>query len=164
MVNGVEEIDKEKVNEGMPRRDFFLLAGWGAFLVVVGGAILSGLRFIFPNVLFEPPKIFKLGLVDEYSEGSVSYVEEHQIFVLREEEGLKCVSAVCTHLGCTVTWDDAYGKFICPCHGSAFDRDGRVLKGAAPRPLDWFKVALTGDGRILVDKGQTVDSKYSYEV
>ncbi len=58
----------------------------------------------------------------------------------RDEDGmLHKVSAVCTHLGCTVTWNGAERSWDCPCHGSRFDTDGRVLQGPAVkdlRPLD----------------------------
>lgn len=54
----------------------------------------------------------------------------------RDEEGiLHKVSAVCTHLGCTVTWNSAERSWDCPCHGSRFDPDGRVLQGPAVKDL-----------------------------
>ena len=64
------------------------------------------------------------------------------------------MSAVCTHLGCTV------GKlewgYQCPCHGSRFDTGGRVLRGPAPKPLPWFKIFQGSDGRMVVDKRRGV--------
>ena len=45
-------------------------------------------------------------------------------------------SPVCTHLGCYYKWDPGTGHFECPCHGSVFSIDGKVLGGPAPRPLD----------------------------
>jgi len=42
--------------------------------------------------------------------------------------------------------------------------DGKVLDGPAPRPLEWFKVILTGDEDLLVDKDEIVDSNYYFEV
>jgi menaquinol-cytochrome c reductase iron-sulfur subunit len=44
----------------------------------------------------------------------------------------------CTHLGCAYHWEMAQGKFACPCHGSYFSVDGKVLDGPAPRPLDRY--------------------------
>ena len=45
-------------------------------------------------------------------------------------------SATCTHLGCRVRWDTDASKFRCPCHGGAYDANGRVIDGPPPRPLD----------------------------
>ncbi len=54
----------------------------------------------------------------------------------RDAEGvLHCVSATCTHMGCTVGWNAAENSWDCPCHGSRFDVDGRVLQAPATDPL-----------------------------
>lgn len=42
------------------------------------------------------------------------------------------INAVCTHLGCVVPWNAAEKKFICPCHGSQYNNQGRVVRGPAP--------------------------------
>jgi glycine/D-amino acid oxidase-like deaminating enzyme/nitrite reductase/ring-hydroxylating ferredoxin subunit len=56
--------------------------------------------------------------------------------VYREEDGtLHVVSSTCTHLGCTVKWNTAERSWDCPCHGSRFDVDGRVLQGPALKGL-----------------------------
>ncbi len=51
----------------------------------------------------------------------------------------------CTHLGCAYHWDSRKDVFACPCHGSAFALDGKVLAGPAPRPLDRYAVKIEGD-------------------
>jgi len=51
----------------------------------------------------------------------------------------------CTHLGCAYHWDESKKNFICPCHTSAFDIDGKVLGGPAPRPLDRYAVKIDGN-------------------
>jgi Rieske Fe-S protein len=56
-------------------------------------------------------------------------------------------SLKCTHLGCTVGWNEAARSFDCPCHGSRFNLDGTVLKGPAKRPLTAF--AVSSDGTTL---------------
>lgn len=58
----------------------------------------------------------------------------------------------CTHLGCAVNWDGQQGRFLCPCHDSAFDREGRVLYGPARRPLDRLDV-IVQDGKLFVANG-----------
>ncbi len=55
----------------------------------------------------------------------------------------------CTHLGCPYRWDEAQGKFACPCHAAFFDAEGKVLSGPAPRPLDRY-AAKVEKGRLLI--------------
>lgn len=58
-------------------------------------------------------------------------------------------SAVCTHLGCIVKWEQDKGEFLCPCHAGRFSAEGAVLGGPPPKPLESLPVALAGD-QILV--------------
>jgi menaquinol-cytochrome c reductase iron-sulfur subunit len=44
----------------------------------------------------------------------------------------------CTHMGCSVHWNSAAKRFLCPCHGGVFDASGRVVSGPPPRPLDQY--------------------------
>ena len=68
--------------------------------------------------------------------GAVFDVDGEKVAVHREQDGtLQAVSAVCTHLGCIVSWNDAEGSWDCPCHGSRFEPDGVVLQGPAVDPL-----------------------------
>jgi cytochrome b6-f complex iron-sulfur subunit len=55
------------------------------------------------------------------------------------------LSAVCTHLGCVVQWQEGKGEFLCPCHGGRFSSNGTVLGGPPPRPLEILPVAVDGD-------------------
>ena len=55
------------------------------------------------------------------------------------------LSAVCTHLGCVIAWQEQAGEFLCPCHGGRFSAEGLVLGGPPPKPLDSFVVKLDGD-------------------
>jgi Rieske Fe-S protein len=60
-----------------------------------------------------------------------------KVGVFRDEEGgLHAVSLRCTHLGCLTRWNDAERSWDCPCHGSRFDPDGKVLAGPAAKPLE----------------------------
>lgn len=55
------------------------------------------------------------------------------------------LSAVCTHLGCVVQWQEAKGELLCPCHGGRFSSAGALLGGPPPRPLEMLSIAVDGD-------------------
>jgi glycine/D-amino acid oxidase-like deaminating enzyme/nitrite reductase/ring-hydroxylating ferredoxin subunit len=68
--------------------------------------------------------------------GAVIRIAGQRCAVYRDNDGdLHSVSATCTHLGCTVAFNDAEQSWDCPCHGSRFDPDGAVLQGPATKPL-----------------------------
>ncbi|MFT7676338.1 MAG: cytochrome b6-f complex iron-sulfur subunit [Planctomycetota bacterium] len=131
-----------------------LLAGWGMF--TLGTATMVGVmvRFLFPNVLYEPPQEFKAGMPAEYAIGAVDtrYKATRGVWIVREETGFYVLSTVCTHLGCTPNWLTGDEKFKCPCHGSGFIVTGVNVEGPAPRPLERFKVTIAEDGQLLIDK------------
>ena len=143
-------------SSSMERRGFFkwLSLGWLAFAGATGGFFTVMIRFLFPNVLFEPPQTFKIGFPDDYSTNAVdiSYKKQFNIWVVRDDETIFALSTTCTHLGCTPNWLQTEGKFKCPCHGSGFRMTGINFEGPAPRPLERYKVSIANDGRILVDK------------
>mmetsp|Transcript_94749 Transcript_94749/g.240979 ORF Transcript_94749/g.240979 Transcript_94749/m.240979 type:complete len:226 (+) Transcript_94749:82-759(+) len=66
------------------------------------------------------------------------------------------IGAVCTHLGCVVPWNKAVNRYCCPCHGSQYDEDGKVVRGPAPLSLSLAHVATT-DGNILVSPWPETD-------
>ncbi len=138
------------------RRGFLSTIGvaWAAFAAACGAGAIATTRFMFPNVLFEPPQTFKAGFPSEFQVGTVDnrFKESYGVFVVRDEQGIYALKAVCTHLGCTPNWLEAENKFKCPCHGSGFYRSGINYEGPAPRPLERYRVVLAEDGQILIDK------------
>jgi nitrite reductase/ring-hydroxylating ferredoxin subunit len=77
-------------------------------------------------------------------------VTEQPVYISRTAAGeLQVLSPVCPHLGCSVAWHDAEGKFICPCHGGQFDAHGQRLSGPPPRGLDRLD-ARVEDGKLQV--------------
>jgi glycine/D-amino acid oxidase-like deaminating enzyme/nitrite reductase/ring-hydroxylating ferredoxin subunit len=79
-----------------------------------------------------------LSSLEEITPGSGAVLRRglKKVAVYRDEHGsFHAYSAVCTHLGCIVTWNSSEHTWECPCHGSRFDRKGRVLNGPAIRPL-----------------------------
>ena len=139
----------------------WLSVGWLAFAGATGGFFTVMIRYLFPNVLFEPPQTFKVGFPDDFEIGKVDtrFKKQYNVWVGRSEEGIYALSTVCTHLGCTPNWLPTDRKFKCPCHGSGFRFSGINFEGPAPRPLERYKVSLSNDGQVLVDKTKS----YKYE-
>ncbi len=140
----------------MSRRLFMwsLPVGWAAFSAACASSLIATGRFLFPNVLFEPPQSFKAGFPSEYNVGEVDarWKDAFGVWIVRENDGFYALIAVCTHLGCSPNWLAAENKFKCPCHGSGFYMSGVNFEGPAPRPLERARIVLADDGQILVDK------------
>ena len=142
-------------HDQVSRRGFVgLTLGWLSAAFAMAASAAGAVRFLVPNVLFEPSLRFKAGQPDDYADGSVTFLADERVFLIRQGNTFRCLSAICTHLGCTVNRAD-HG-YHCPCHGSVFDDRGAVKSGPAPRPLEWFLVTLSKDDRLVVDKNRTV--------
>ena len=138
------------------RRDFFsLMLGWGAAAFAFCASLTGMSRYMIPNVLYEADQRFKLLKPDDYDEGA-TFIPEPRVFLVRKGNSFRAVSAVCTHLGCTVNRNNKGAGFHCPCHGSQFNEDAVVTGGPAPKPLPWFLVVMARDGRLVVDASQKV--------
>jgi cytochrome b6-f complex iron-sulfur subunit len=142
--------------ESVSRRGFlkWTTVGWVAFSAACTSGLVASTRFLFPNVLFEPPQSFKVGFPSEYTVGEVDtrWKDAYGVWIVRTSEGFYALIAVCTHLGCSPNWLAAENKFKCPCHGSGFYKTGVNFEGPAPRPLERARIVLSDDGQILVDK------------
>jgi Rieske Fe-S protein len=141
--------------EPSERRDFLASAAFWTTAGALGFATLGVARMPKPGVLPGRSATVKIGPPGEYpvSAGPVR-VPGQNLFVLHDSEGFAAVAAVCTHLGCIVA--EAPDGFECPCHGSRFARDGRVVRGPAPSPLVWLELSLAPDGQIVVDTKKPV--------
>jgi len=98
--------------------------------------------------------VIAAGAVDEFEPGSVTAFLRGKFYLARlENGGFLAMSRTCTHLGCTVPWVEDEGRFVCPCHASAFAINGDVLAPPAPRALDLFEVRIV-NGIVSVDTGK----------
>jgi cytochrome b6-f complex iron-sulfur subunit len=153
--------DPDDTSPLLTRRAWLGLA-WGAFSAASAAALAATGRFMFPNVLNEPPQQFKIGFPSEYGMGvDERWKEKYGVWVVRTSEdidnhvsGFYSLSVTCTHLGCTPNYLSAESKFKCPCHGSGFRLTGVNFEGPAPRPLERVRIVLAEDGQILVDKSR----------
>ena len=156
-----------KKDEEEDRRGFleialgsFMAMGFTA-LSVTGGLFTLGLaRYMFPNVLAEPPSRFKVGFKEGFPAGKVEtkFVPQYGVWVVNGEfqgqQQIYALKTVCTHLGCTPNWLEAEQKFKCPCHGSGFYKDGVNFEGPAPRPLERYAIRISDDGQLEIDKSK----------
>ena len=153
--------DPDDTSPLLTRRAWIGLA-WGAFSAASVAALAATGRFMFPNVLNEPPQQFKVGFPNEYGMGvDERWKEKFGIWLVRVADdidqhvsGFYALIVTCTHLGCTPNYLAAESKFKCPCHGSGFRLTGVNFEGPAPRPLERARVVLADDGQILVDKSR----------
>ena len=152
----MRESDQEEKQAVTDRRTFLSKLT----LTILGGtgllALFGSLQLPFPRVFRESFR-FKVGRVIDFPVNTFTFIPTQNIFVLRERQSIRALSATCTHLGCIVQADDQ--GFLCPCHGSRYDRDGNVLFGPAPFQLNWLKVSLAVDGQIMVDTSRKVNRK-----
>jgi len=90
------------------------------------------------------PTLFKAKI--ERQTGWILNVTELSVYVLTEDgRDYVAMSNTCTHLGCRVRWIADQDQFFCPCHNAAFDKEGLVVSGPPPRPLDRYEVKVEDD-------------------
>ncbi|MDX1701533.1 MAG: Rieske (2Fe-2S) protein [Melioribacteraceae bacterium] len=150
-----KKIEKKKTEEAQPkqtRRDFMKTAWKG--LGIVAGLEFAGLTFYYLSdreVGSEQSKLMEIGLPDEFPNNSVTAFRQGHFYLIRMNDGgFIAVSLKCTHLGCSIIWDDKEKEFICPCHSSKFNLTGEVVSPPAPRALDFYSVKLI-NGKLSID-------------
>lgn len=145
------------------RRRFLLATGTTTVVTGLAGFLGATVRFLFPNVLYEPPSRFPVGGPGDFPAGAATFLPDRRLFVFNSDAGFYAISSVCTHLGCNVN-HVAGGGFACPCHGSRYDANGQVVHGPAPRPLTWFGLSLSSRGELIVDERRLVEPDYRFKV
>jgi cytochrome b6-f complex iron-sulfur subunit len=131
-----------------PSRRSFLSKLWiGLGLVALAEAVTVVFAFLRSNK--SKPReadshvMVTAGAVTAFEVNSVTAFVRGRFYLVRlEDGGFLALSSKCTHLGCTVPWVEKEMKFACPCHGSAFDITGAVIKPPAPRPLDIYPLSI----------------------
>ena len=157
------------------RREFLMKAGIGAGIAGLATQAAASLRSLVPNVSYDSPTTVKLGLPTDFPDG-LKFLPDERLFVVREGNTFHAMSAVCTHLGCTVRAEAmsqpetmtvqgaslrVTHRFLCPCHGSKYTGDGSPVSGPAPRPLAWYHLSVAvDDGQLVVDLAQEVERSF----
>jgi len=127
------------------RREVMQIIGVGVTAVIAALAA-GGLKKSIPL----PKTGTKIVALSAFPVGSVMQFtapDGNPAYLFRTKVGVFAYSAVCTHQGCTVSYNPTGKTLDCPCHGGKFDpaNGGKVLGGPPPRPLDTYKVAIQGD-------------------
>lgn len=152
----------ENQEAAMSRRQFFIKIGAASLGVAGVGACVSALDYLSPNVLYEPSPVVDVGKPEQFPSDSVTLEPRYGIYVVRLNEGFYAMSAICSHLGCLSAWKSEAGIIACPCHGSAFKRNGAVIAGPAPRPLPWLKMWVNDEGNLLIDRATIIPAQSQY--
>ena len=147
--------------EQIPSRRSFLSILW------IGLGFVALIEFIGIVAAFILPRkkraktgdfgaIIDAGPVDKFPKESVTAFIRGKLYLCRMKDGgFLAVSRQCTHLGCAVPWSDKEGKFVCPCHASAFDITGEVISPPAPRALDVYRLYIENN-IVKVDTGKRI--------
>src|SRR5208337_3994115 len=105
--------EKQKAVQQLPaefdRRAFFTRIGLGSLGIAAAGTAVFSYEFLSPNVLYEPSAIVNVGKPENFAMNSVTMDVNSGIYLVRAEEGLFALSAVCTHLGCLTAWNQDLG-------------------------------------------------------
>ena len=103
------------------------------------------------KVEMDTPTLFKVTIKTQT--GWIDTEEEISAYALTENgQDFSVLSNVCTHLGCRVRWIPEQGEFFCPCHNGVFAKDGTVVDGPPPRPLNRFESKVE-DGILYIKRG-----------
>jgi menaquinol-cytochrome c reductase iron-sulfur subunit len=155
--------------ERLNRRQFLSAATWAIGVLLGAGFGIPAVAYIIGPALrgedtqewirlgstakieLGTPTLFKTKI--ERQTGWVINEEEVSVYVLTENgRDFAVMSNICTHLGCRVRWIDDAGQFFCPCHNGVFDKNGGIVSGPVPRPLDLYE-AKVEDGQLYIKGG-----------
>ncbi len=155
-----ENETKQTTESGSNRRSFIVALWTGLGIVALAEIIWLVISFLRPR----KPKattgafgnIISAGTVKSFAAGTVTAFPRGRFYLsCLNDGGFLAISQQCTHLGCTVPWIEKDQKFECPCHASAFDIAGSVVKSPAPRALDIYRIVIENDV-VLVDTGTRI--------
>ena len=155
-------------------------------VAVAGGAVMTA-AILVPIVGFavtdsvkeEKWKWVDVGALSDFPDGKTTSIavsgpsreSDRRAFVSRKGSDIHAIWNRCAHLGCPVAYIEAADGYVCPCHGGAYDSQGRVTGGPPPRPLDRFDIKVVkqgsterldpssapADSRVLIGKPYSID-------
>jgi cytochrome b6-f complex iron-sulfur subunit len=128
------------------RRDFLKLSTDVLFGLAGLLGIIGLVRFFSYQPDPGPPSEFDLGAADGFPSGSRTVRSDIPAMICNNNGEIAAYSLVCTHLGCTI--EEQGAEFACPCHGSRFDKAGKVLEGPAQKSLQQLRVEITAENML----------------
>ncbi|TGE32108.1 ubiquinol-cytochrome c reductase iron-sulfur subunit [Desulfosporosinus sp. Sb-LF] len=100
------------------------------------------------------PLVFYDKPLDENSDWQ--YTSASRVWVKRDTSGIMALVATCTHLGCEVNYHPEKKEWLCPCHGSIYDSEGRPISGPAPKAMTRVAVERKADGSLIINTSKQV--------
>ena len=156
------ETKKKKPNPDVvtPRRDFLSFLWVGLGLAAFAEVIWLVGSFLRPDrkraQAKTPETLMDAGPVDSFPPGTVTAFPRGRFYLARlGDGGFLAISRRCPHLGCTVPWVAEEKRFLCPCHSSAFDIQGDVVRSPASRAMDLYRVIIE-NAVVKVDTGRVI--------
>jgi Rieske Fe-S protein len=137
------------------RRSFL---GW----ILGGGFAASIFSFLYPAFRFMNPPLLPEASTNEVTAGKVQELKPNSgkivkfgsrpaLLIRVNDTEWRAFSAICTHLNCTVQYQDSTQQIWCACHNGFYDMNGKVVSGPPPRPLEEYAVHVRGD-EIVISK------------
>ena len=125
-----------------------------------GGFFASIASFVYPALKFMDPPSMPEAAVNEVSAGKVQDLKPNTgkivkfgsrpaLLVRSGENEWRAYSAVCTHLNCTVQYQESSRQIWCACHNGTYDLNGKVVSGPPPAPLEEYAVRVRGDEVVI---------------
>jgi cytochrome b6-f complex iron-sulfur subunit len=140
----------------MKRRNFIDLFFGGSLLATIAAFVYPVVRYVLPSksarVVQNSVTAAKAGELAPNTAKVFKFGSAPAVLVNTSEGTLVALSAICTHLTCTVRYDGDTGTLFCPCHNGRFDLSGNVLSGPPPRPLETYAVEVSGPDIIVSRK------------
>ena len=135
------------------RRDF---VGW----ILGGGFVASVVSFLYPAFKFMLPPAIPEASTNEVAAGKVQDLKSNSgkivkfgsrpaLLIRTGETEWRAFSAICTHLNCTVQFQESTHQIWCACHNGFYDMNGKVVSGPPPRPLEEYAVHVRGDDVVI---------------
>jgi cytochrome b6-f complex iron-sulfur subunit len=138
------------------RRNFLDIFFGGSLLATIAAFVYPVVRYVLPSkrtaVIENSVAAAKVGELPPNAAKVFKFGSAPAVLINTAEGTLVALSAICTHLTCTVRYDGETGTLFCPCHNGRFDLNGNVLSGPPPRPLETYAVEISGPDIIVTRK------------